>query len=229
MTSWSITITFMPSWHDCSLVGLAAVFSGGNGPSSQFCEVRGKHLCLKKITDVFFTATRSLGFKENRNFLEINFSHFGLRRAQEKKFRWKKAPDSLIVFVSPVKLPWWRQTGHFVIQNGETLYKMMFLYVFVFFFKLCPKTDYHWSKKVDALQNGLARETQFHPKPSKSNVQKKNDQTSNYYKMTLLECSSIAKKLDSRNKQYDKRYFLVPSNILQNGVFSSTFKNWMVE
>ena len=47
---------------------------------------------------------------------------------------------------------------------------MMFLYVFVFF-QLCPKTDYHWSKKVDALQNGLARETQFHPKPSKSNVQ----------------------------------------------------------
>ena len=39
------------------------------------------------------------------------------------------------------------------------------------FFQLCPKTDYHWSKKVDALQNGLARETQFHPKPSKSNVQ----------------------------------------------------------
>ena len=35
---------------------------------------------------------------------------------------------------SPVKLPGWRQAGHFVIQNGETAYKMMFLS----FFKYAP-------------------------------------------------------------------------------------------
>ena len=115
---------------------------------------------------------------------------------------------------SPVKLPWWPWAGHFVIQNGETAYKMMFSVPA----QLCPNIDNHLSKKLMPYKMAWLEKRNFipsHPKAMSKTKMTKYQITTKWHDWNV----PVLQKTPPLEKTVWFYGILVPNHILQNGVF----------